>query len=168
MFYSTRKKIIFFGIHFTIGWFGLFIEVTWWCNSLLIITRNSVLVQGCSSERGRGTFLFSSSTGTNELPRGGLILCRIMFELRGLLHRVVIENAPFHCSRTSRLLLWLMKRISSQIIRKNDLLFRLSDQCFKCSSFIENNNLFKTMVSCALGHYFKERIEAQALSYISP
>ena len=114
MFYSTRKKIIFFGIHFTIGWFGLFIEVTWWCNSLLIITRNSVLVQGCSSERGRGTFLFSSSTGTNELPRGGLILCRIMFELRGLLHRVVIENAPFHCSRTSRLLLWLMKRISSQ------------------------------------------------------
>ena len=114
MFYSTRKKIIFFGIHFTIGWFGLFIEVTWWCNSLLIITRNSVLVQGCSSERGRGTFLFSSSTGTNELPRGGLILCRIMFELRGLLHRVVIENAPFHCSRTSELLLWLMKRISSQ------------------------------------------------------
>ena len=114
MFYSTRKKIIFFGIHFTIGWFGLFIEVTWWCNSLLIITRNSVLVQGCSSERGRGTFLFSSSTGTNELPSGGLILCRIMFELRGLLHRVVIENAPFHCSRTSRLLLWLMKRISSQ------------------------------------------------------
>ena len=114
MFYSTRKKIIFFGIHFTIGWFGLFIEVTWWCNSLLIITRNSVLVQGCSSERGRGTFLFSSSTGTNELPRGGLILCRIMFELRGLLHRVVIENAPFHCSRTSRLLLLLMKRISSQ------------------------------------------------------
>ena len=114
MFYSTRKKIIFFGIHFTIGWFGLFTEVTWWCNSLLIITRNSVLVQGCSSERGRGTFLFSSSTGTNELPRGGLILCRIMFELRGLLHRVVIENAPFHCSRTSRLLLWLMKRISSQ------------------------------------------------------
>ena len=114
MFYSTRKKIIFFGIHFTIGWFGLFIEVTWWCNSLLIITRNSVLVQGCSSERGRGTFLFSSSTGTNELPRGGLILCRIMFELRGLLHRVVIENAPFHCSRTSRSLLWLMKRISSQ------------------------------------------------------
>ena len=114
MFYSTRKKIIFFGIHFKIGWFGLFIEVTWWCNSLLIITRNSVLVQGCSSETGRGTFLFSSSTGTNELPSGGLILCRIMFELRGLLHRVVIENAPFHCSRTSRLLLWLMKRISSQ------------------------------------------------------
>ena len=114
MFYSTRKKIIFFGIYFTIGWFGLFIEVTWSCNSLLIITRNSVLVQGCSSERGRGTFLFSPSTGTNELPRGGLILCRIMFELRGLLHRVVIENAPFHCSRTSRLLLWLMKRISSQ------------------------------------------------------
>ena len=141
MFYSTRKKIIFFGIHFTIGWFGLFIEVTWWCNSLLIITRNSVLVQGCSGEGGRGTFLFSASTGTNELPRGGLILCRAqLFEGRlalnpGLnLARVSFSFVPKHFLGQFSLI-FIEHRIINLLTKiiKLNLLFKLS---YLNSSFV--------------------------------